>query len=336
MILNFQHKQLASCENGTICNLLKYNGIDISEALLFGIGSGLYFAYVPFLNYYGRPISFFRIQPGKIQKNSLKRLGIELCQKKYSDKQEAMDDLDRMLENGQPVGLFSNLYYLPYFPETHRLQFNMHQLVVYGKEGNKYYVSDPVLKDPATIEYQDLLKARFANGVLTLKGNIYYPGRILKTVPIETAIIKGIKSTCRMMTKNIIPYHGTKGIKMFNKRVEKEILKGNQEFVSLMLGDMIRMLEEIGTGGAGFRYIYSAFLKESGQTLKQKVLEDLSLELLSVGDRWRDFASVSAKIIKGRIAHKEGYDQISEILSELADSEYHFFTKLNKVPLLNN
>ena len=42
---------------------------------------------------------------------------------------------------------------------------------------------------------------------------------------------------------------------------------------SLYLGQVVRMLEEIGTGGAGFRFIYAAFLQESAKILEPGLAE---------------------------------------------------------------
>ena len=36
---------------------------------------------------------------------------------------------------------------------------------------------------------------------------------------------------------------------------------------NLLIGHIIRMQEEVGTGGAGFRYLYAAFLQEAGELL---------------------------------------------------------------------
>lgn len=49
MTIAFPHRQSAHCESGVTANLLTCGGIEISEAMAFGIGSGLFFGYVPFL-----------------------------------------------------------------------------------------------------------------------------------------------------------------------------------------------------------------------------------------------------------------------------------------------
>jgi hypothetical protein len=48
MKLNFEHHQTAHCENGVASNLLLNKGLKLSEPMIFGIGSGLFFVYLPF------------------------------------------------------------------------------------------------------------------------------------------------------------------------------------------------------------------------------------------------------------------------------------------------
>ena len=42
MELQLQHKPAAHCENGTISNLLRFYGVEVSEPMAFGLASGRY------------------------------------------------------------------------------------------------------------------------------------------------------------------------------------------------------------------------------------------------------------------------------------------------------
>ena len=59
-----------------------------------------------------------------------------------------MDALDDAIDKGIPVGLQAGIYWLPYMPDAMRFHFNAHSLIVYGREGNDYLISDPVLDEP--------------------------------------------------------------------------------------------------------------------------------------------------------------------------------------------
>ena len=96
------------------------------------------------------------------------------------------------------------------------------------------------------------------------------------------------------------------------------------------LGQIVRMQEEIGTGGGGFRYIYAAFLQESGKLLNNDKLLELSKEMTLIGDLWRDFAVDASRIYKNRSNKTDGYNTIAIQLEHIADLEKELFKALKK------
>ena len=218
MTIDFRHNQSAHCENGVTSNLLGHQGVDISEAMAFGIGSGLFFTYMPFLKYNGIPISSFRPIPGIIFKRTAKRLGIRIFSKKFRDPEKSMQALDDALQKGLPVGLQVGVFHLPYFPAPYRFHFNAHNLVVYGRENGVYQVSDPVMETPESLTRAELMRVRWAHGVFQPKGRMYYPLQIPPTMDIRSAIVKGIRKNCTDMLSVPVPYIGIRGIRYLSKK----------------------------------------------------------------------------------------------------------------------
>ena len=57
----YKHLQAAHCENGVTTSLLQHYGVhQITEPLAFGIGSGLFFIYIPFMKVNDGPAISFR------------------------------------------------------------------------------------------------------------------------------------------------------------------------------------------------------------------------------------------------------------------------------------
>ena len=176
MANKFEHIQAAHCENGVTTNLLRHIGVkDITEPLAFGIGSGLFFIYIPFMKINHGPAIAFRTLPGAIFARTCKSLGIPVVRKKFNSKEKAKQYLEERLSNHQPVGCQVGVYFLPYFPKEYRFHFNAHNLIVYGKEEGQYLVSDPVMERPTTMTEYELERVRFAQGPLAPKGQIYFP-----------------------------------------------------------------------------------------------------------------------------------------------------------------
>lgn len=329
--INFTHYQHAHCESGVTANLLRHQGVNISEPMVFGIGAGLFFGHIPFLKISGTPGSTFRTWPGAIFKRVAQRLHVKMHTERFRSPEKAMLALDRVLDAGRPVGMLSSVFYLPYLPEAFRFHFNAHNLVVYGKENGLYKVSDPVMEHVTTIAPEDLAKARFAKGAPEPKGFMYYINEVPKDIHYEKAIQQGIKQTCFFMMSPPVPWFGNKAVFLLAKKIKEYPRKLTPRKASLYLGNIIRMQEEIGTGGAGFRYLYAAFLQEAAQKLHRDDLKGFSQELTQVGDDWRNFAYHAARLMKARQSDVISYDELSDLLRICGEKEKDIFKRLEKL-----
>ncbi|MCP4681113.1 MAG: BtrH N-terminal domain-containing protein [Desulfobacterales bacterium] len=328
MKIDFTHRQSAHCESGAISNLLYHYGVNMSEALAFGIGGGIFFAHIPFIKLNKLPLTTFRCPVGAILKRVTTGLGIGIERKKFRSHDKAMNSLDRKIEEGVPVGCQTGAYWLPYFPPAFRFHFNMHNLIVYGREDNKYLVSDPVMPEPSLILRKELIKARFARGALAPKGNMYYLTSVPEQIDFKKSVIKGINTVCKIMLKSPVPIVGIRGMHYLAKKLEAWPRKFGEKTAVLYLGQIVRMQEEIGTGGAGFRYIYAAFLQEAADILQDKRLNNISKTLTGTGDTWRKFAVSCARNCKGRETEQDSYPPMAEMLRDCANSEREVFRKL--------
>ncbi|TKB28210.1 DUF4872 domain-containing protein [Desulfopila sp. IMCC35006] len=325
---DFSHTQSAHCESGVAASLLRHKGIEISEAMAFGIGGGLFFGYLPFIRLNGLPLVTYRSAAGHILKRISRIPGISMHQQKFRDKSQAMAALDDALAHSIPVGLQTGVYWLPYFPSALRFHFNAHNLVVYGKEGDEYLISDPVFPGPVRCPGEDLARARFASGALAPKGKMYYLTRVPENLERRSLIVKGIRSVCKMMLGSPFPLIGVKGIRFLANRLERWPDRLGKENAALHVGHVVRMQEEIGTGGGGFRFMYAAFLQESGVVLEDQSLADYAALLTQAGDSWRQFAVIAARICKNRARPEDTYTVMAESIRQCASLEENFFREL--------
>lgn len=328
MKIDFPHRQFAHCESGVTANLLNYHGFHCSEAMAFGIGGGLFFGYVPFIKLNFLPLTTFRTSPGSIFSKATRRLGIEIKKEKFSNPVVAENKLDQLLEAGRPVGAQTGVFWLPFFPPAYRFHFNGHNLVVIGKEGDDYLISDPIFEEPVRCSAADLRKARFAKGALAPKGKIYYIEKMPDQFDLPQAVEAGIRKVCRGMLKTPIPLAGVRGIRFLARQLAKWPVKFDEKQTLLYLGHVIRMQEEIGTGGGGFRFIYAAFLQEAAGVLENDKLLDLSKHCTEIGDLWRDFALLASRVCKGRAAIQDSFDELARLLNRCADEEEILFNAL--------
>jgi len=310
--------------------------------MVLGLGAGLFFSHMPFIKLHGMAVTSFRPLPGQIFSRVTKSLGIKVKRRWFLNKNGAMDALDALLAQGIPAGVLVGVYHLPYFPQEYRFHFNAHNICVTGREGDDYMVSDPVVMEAVSISYADLQRVRYAKGTWPPFGHMYWIQEgVCTSIDLKPILVKAIKLNCKRMLDIPIPYFGVRGIRRLAKRMETWEQRYGSRKAALNLAQIIRMLEEIGTGGAGFRFMYAAFLQEasvimaSAQLEEASVimapaqLEEASVQMTQVGDMWRTFAAASARKFKERGEQVCSYPQLANMLKEIADREESIFRSLS-------
>ncbi|MCE7064136.1 BtrH N-terminal domain-containing protein [Dyadobacter sp. CY326] len=332
----FRHVQTAHCENGVTTALLRYHGLDfMTEPLAFGMGSGLFYIQIPFLTVNNGPAISFRTMPGAIFKRTCKSLGVEVTRKKFSNVAAAEAFLDQKVNKGVPVGCQVGVFHLTYFPKEYRFHFNAHNLIVFGREGDDYRISDPVMEDVTTLSKPELSRVRFAQGPLAPKGHIYFPEKVrpISDDMIRQGIAKGISRNVRDMLKIPGNFAGVDGIRHTAGHIRKWRDKLGLKKASLYLGQIVRMQEEIGTGGGGFRFLYGAFLEEASAYMQDDRLSVISEDFTKAGDMWRASAIKMAGVYKGRLTEQKDFDEIADMLVDIRAVEKEAFEKLSRLRL---
>lgn len=335
--LPLTHQPAAHCENGAISTLLRYYGIELSEPMIFGLASGLFFVHLPFIKMSGMPVTAFRTFPGVFFKRITKLLGIKTATRRFLTQERAMKALDHVLiDQKTPVGCVVGMFDLPYLPPEYRFRFNGHNICIIGKDEktNHYCVLDSNATQKVTISREDLMKVRFATGgTYPLLGQMYWIKSVPEQLPdLKALVLKSIRKTCWFMVSqpDFIHIAGANGILYLSRRIRNWEKTMGVRRAKLNLAQVIRMLEEIGTGGAGFRFIYGAFLQEAAEKTGLTFLNDYSVRITEIGDLWREFAYKASRIIKKRADENYTYDDLADLLQVIGDKEKVFFKELSE------
>lgn len=325
----FQHKMAAHCESGTVTGLLNYYGLKISEPIVFGISNGIFFGYLKLPNF-DFPFFFVRTRPGKIWKNIAHRLGVEFITKTYKDPAEAQRELDELLEKNIPVAVKVDFFYMNYLKPWLRVHNNTHFITVIGKKDSKYLVSDCYYQDAAEIDAESLTKGRFALGMDSPKGFMYYLKSVPKEIDLEKNIILGIRKASYGMLKIPLPFLGIRGINKFaDKVVTWPKLARDTDHLSHEVMKIYLFLEDQGTGGGGFRFIYATFLRQASEILNHN--EDLfeySKRMMKIGDGWRNVSLQATRMNRHKDFSDERFKELSILIRGQAVAEKDFFSDL--------
>lgn len=295
----FEHRQTGHCETGVTASLLDYYGLSLSEPMALGLSSALVFAHFPFIRVGGIPVTAYRMPPGAVYNGLRRCLGIRMQRQRYRNPATASAALDSHLAANGIAGLQSSVYWLPYFPPEMRFHFNAHNLIVYGREGDEYRISDPVFETPQRCSRAELEVARFARGKFAPRGLMYFPIEWPRQIDYAQAGRRAIQRTCLIMLHTPLPWVGVRGIRRLAATVGRLDCPSTRESRRLV-SSVIRMQEEIGTGGGGFRFMYAAFLQELGQRLGDDLLLEAEVRVTRAGDEWRLFALDGVYYCRGK------------------------------------
>ena len=288
---DFQHRQSAHCESGVMANMLTHAGLPMSEPMAFGLGSGLAFAYLPIVKLSGLPLIAYRMPPRHIIKTLSKRLGARLTTATYGNPEKGRQALDAALDAGRLTGMQTSVFWLPYIPEQMRFHFNAHNLLAYGRDGDEYLLSDPVLEEAVRCPAQSLQKARFAKGALAPKGLLYWVEDVPLAHDWEKLVRKSILSTTRIIDSAPL----------------------------LSFADTTLLLRAVDTTLAVVRsgQTTESELRQMIDLLRQTDIPCMGIALNGVKRRWRRFPLLAPQ--RSRLSTQAPVANRSEIVGEVGD-----------------
>jgi len=176
-----------------------------------------------------------------------------------------------------------------------------------------------VFEEPVRCASADLQKARFAKGALAAKGLMYWLDDVPQQQDWEKLIRQAVLGTTRILDGMPLPWIGIRGIQHLAKQVEN-LDPAQTKYNRLYLTHIVRMQEEIGTGGAGFRFMYASFLQEAGEKIGAADLGEASTRLTAIGDDWRQFASACVRASRSK-GEAPDFRPIAEMLRGIAGQE---------------
>jgi hypothetical protein len=129
------------------------------------------------------------------------------------------------------------------------------------------------------------------------------------------------------------PIAGVDGINYTARQIRKWRDKLGPRKAGLYMGQIVRMQEEIGTGGGGFRFLYAAFLEQASDITGNQKLLTLSDEFTKAGDLWRASAINMGRIFKGRLNEQKDFLESADMLDNIAAIERAAFKELRKIKM---
>ncbi len=310
------------CETTTLGVLLGHAGVELSEPMLFGLGSGLSFIYwdskhmeLPFLG--------GRVRPFALTQRLTTRLGLALRVQETSSARKAWDQVRASIDGGSPVGLLLDSHDLDYFGS--RVHFAGHIVALYGYDDERAYLVDTAQQGGGvSTSLESLASARAARGPMSARHRSFtveVPEAHTLAEQLVPAILSAITACADEFLEPPIANLGNRGIRTAALRVRSLLDRVADPERDLPVISML--MERGGTGGALFRNLYRDFLTECIELLRGRSEADIVMQgIQHIAGSAKIWTSVAQLIeCAGATGNPKHLTEASGQLAAIADIE---------------
>ncbi|MFB6618209.1 BtrH N-terminal domain-containing protein [Streptomyces sp. NPDC085524] len=313
------------CETSALGVLLRHLGLDLSEPMLFGLGSGLSFIYWDGKNM-GFPFLGGRVKPFELTRNLAGRLGLELLVQETTSPRKAWDGVAASVDAGHPVGLQLDSHYLDYFGS--KIHFGGHVVALYGYDDHNAYLVDTDQQGGAvSTSLTSLAQARAARGPMTAKHRSFTLAAPASLPAPHERIVPAITACADAFLDPPIANLGHRGIEKAGKLVRTWLQR--TESPQRDLPQAALLMEKAGTGGALFRNLYRDFLAECADLLDSSHLRTGHALYTEAAALWTEAAALIKKA--GESGDARCLDQAGSVLEDLSRLEREAMQALSRL-----
>ncbi|MEV6157416.1 BtrH N-terminal domain-containing protein [Nonomuraea sp. NPDC052129] len=315
IVPGIEGRGLQHCETTALGVLLRHEGLDLSEPMLFGLGSGLSFIYwdsksMPF------PFLGGRVKPFELTRNLTARLGLTLSVDETTSLRKAWENVAAQIDAGRPVGLQLDSFHLAYFQS--KVHFGGHVVAMYGYDEHDAYLVDTAQQGGAVrTSRNSLAMARAERGPMTARNRSFSITLPAHAPSWQDQIIPAIKACADAFLAPPIANLGHRGIEKAASQVPKWLLRMDDPQRDLPQAAVL--MEKAGTGGALFRALYRDFLGECAELIDDDRLRTGHRLYAEAAALWTSVAGLIAKA--GESGDAARLEQAGAILHDLSRIE---------------
>lgn len=287
------------CITNALKQVLSYYDYPISEAMIFGIASGLSFLY---LNQSISPMINGRTKVFEFEEKLAKRLHITIKCKSGKDYTRIFNMTKKMIDENHPVLIYVDMPYLHYLGMNPNSHFGGHAVVLYGydDETREFWVSDrdnhdfpirvptgKINQDYHLVHYDELERARCSSHRPFPASYKYLMFDFHDYQKIDKLTIKeAILETCETMLNPPAQLLGINGIWKFSKEILKWKQFSDYKLRTAGVTNYFQISHDGGTGGGIFRQLYGEFLIEASLIVNADILNSIGQQFIDVSHQW--------------------------------------------------
>ncbi|WP_217250729.1 BtrH N-terminal domain-containing protein [Streptomyces sp. AC602_WCS936] len=316
MVKDVDVRGMRHCETTALGVLLRHEGLDLSEPMLFGLGSGLSFVYWD-SKAMGFPFLGGRVKPFELTRSLASALGLQLLVQETASPRKAWKNVAAPIDAGQPVGLQLDSYHLDYF--STKVHFGGHVVAMYGYDGQDAYLVDTDPQGGAvSTSLAALARARAERGPMSARHRSFTITAPSSLTSPQERIIPAIRTCANAFLNPPIANLGHRGIEKTAKQVPKWLQRTADPREDLPRA--AALMERAGTGGALFRNLYRDFLAECAQLIDSSHLRTGHSLYAEAATLWTQVAALVAAA--GESGDTKDLTQAGSVLHDLSRIEH--------------
>lgn len=290
IVKDFEHRTGVHCGSTAMADILRHAGVDLSEAMVFGLGSGLGVYYLK--SEHMTPSRQIMGRHFQLEENCAQALGFELRAHFEGDNEAAWEGVKAAIDDDRPVLVQCDLCELSYWGTN--TPFNGHKIAVVGYDdaAGEVLVADTHFEGLQRIDAAALERARASTAPPSMGNqNVWWtlePGASgFEPRALDEAIELALQRNARQMEDDTSGFGGLKALEQF----AGEVVSWRE------LDDAIwayrfafQCIEKRGTGGGNFRYLYRDFLNEAGEQVPSILRDQLAVSMTRTASSWSTLA----------------------------------------------
>jgi hypothetical protein len=286
IVKDFEHHTGIHCGSTAMADILRHAGIELSEAMVFGLGSGLGVYYLK--SEHMSPSRQIMGRHFRLEENCAEALGLELRPHFEGDNQAAWAGVKAAIDEDRPVLVQCDLCELPYWGST--TPFNGHKIAVvgYNDATGEVLVADTHFEGLQRISAEALERARASTAPPSMGNqNVWWTLEPGDTRPLDEAVELALERNAAQMEEDSSGFGGLAALEQFAAEV---VSWRELDDAAWAYRFAFQCIEKRGTGGGNFRYLYRDFLNEAGEHVPSILQAQLAVSMTRTASSWSTLA----------------------------------------------
>ncbi len=279
---NFSHRQGVHCSSTAIGDIARFDGIELSEPMVFGLGEGLGFVY--YEDEALSPVSRFNGRASNFEEKFYQRIETPLS---WQGSWQASTIADS-IRNNRPIIAKTSIAGLPYYQPA---DFFGHGVLVVGLDENAEQVE---IAESFSEELQHISIAQFKQAVAGnyppfMTAYSYASAPKMRFSPSSDMIKDSITATLKSL---LSADYALEGVAAMERAIEAIPQWAQTKDWQWHARFAYQSIEKRGTGGGNFRFLYADFIKEAYRYLPSLRNCNADIAFRESAEQWQALAHI--------------------------------------------